>query len=192
VLAVTAGLCGAGQVTAVDISRRALVSARLNAAINGVAVRTRRGDLFAAVAGRRFDLIVSNPPYVPGPDQPARGLARSWEAGTRGRAFLDRICAEAPAHLCPGGVLLLVHSTVCGEEETVEALRRSGLQVRVVFRHVGRLGPRLRERAPWLRRQGLLDGDEDEVIVVRAQAALTERGATGEAEVRIQNPAGEV
>src|SRR5689334_17657235 len=51
------------EVTAVDISRRAVLTIRLNAALNGVRVRARRGDLFAAVAGERFDAIVSNPPY---------------------------------------------------------------------------------------------------------------------------------
>src|SRR5437763_2724499 len=65
VLAITAALCGARSVTAVDVSRRAVLAIRLNAQLNGVSVRAVRGDLFAPVAGRRFGLIVSNPPYVP-------------------------------------------------------------------------------------------------------------------------------
>jgi release factor glutamine methyltransferase len=154
---------------AVDVSRRALLAARLNAYINGVKVEPRRGDLFAAVAGQRFDLIVANPPYVPGGELPTRGPARAWEAGPAGRAFLDRICAEAPRHLRPGGVLLLCQSTICGERETLDALRRHGLDAAVVFRHVGSLGPLMRAREPWLRSAGLLKDEHDEVIVVRAQ-----------------------
>jgi release factor glutamine methyltransferase len=171
-LAIVAALAGA-SVVAVDVSRRAVLSARLNALLNGVHVTALRGDLFAPVAGRRFDVIVSNPPYLPHPDRelPRRGLARAVDSGPRGRAFLDRICAEAGDHLTPGGVLLLVHSSVCGERETIEAVSAQGLAAEVVFRHRGPLGPRLHARVDWLRAEGLLlPGDEEEVIVVRAQA----------------------
>jgi release factor glutamine methyltransferase len=172
ILAITAALHGASRVVAVDISRRAMASVRLNAWLNGVKVDALRGDLFAPVAGQRFDLIVSNPPYVPGQDPrlPRRGRSRAWEAGPRGRAFLDRICAEVPAYLNPGGVLLMVQNTITGERETIEALRSHGLEVTVALRHHGGLGPRLRERSQWLRAAGLLDGDHDEVLIIRARA----------------------
>src|SRR5690348_3877048 len=83
-----------GHLTTVDGSRRAMLSARINARLNGVPVSARRGDLFEAVAGERFDLIIANPPYVPGGAPPSRGAARAWEAGPDGRVVLDRICAE--------------------------------------------------------------------------------------------------
>jgi release factor glutamine methyltransferase len=169
-LAVVAARRGAESV-AVDVSRRAVISARLNAALNGVRVTALRGDLFEPVADRRFDVIVSNPPYLPDPDEelPRSGVARAWEAGPRGRALLDRICAQAGEHLMPGGALLLIHSSVCGERETIDALSAGGLEAGVIFRHRGPLGPRLRARADWLRAQGLLlGGDEEELIVVRA------------------------
>jgi len=171
VLAVTAALYGASEVTAVDVSRRSLVSAWLNAAVNGVRVAPRRGDLFDAVGDRRFDVITTNPPYVPSPstELPRRGPERAWDAGPDGRAFIDRICAAAPEHLRPGGVLLLVQSAICGEEETLAALRRVGLQAQVAVRHMGELGPRMRERLDWLRDQGRAWDGRDEVIVVRAQ-----------------------
>ncbi|MBV9809021.1 MAG: methyltransferase [Solirubrobacterales bacterium] len=171
-LAVVAALTGSPTV-AIDVSRRAVLSARLNGLLNGVRVTALRGDLFEPVAGRRFDVIVSNPPYLPHPDAelPERGLARAVDAGPRGRAFLDRICAQVADHLTPGGVLLLVHSSVCGELETLEALAASGLRADVVYRHRGALGPRLQARVEWLRAQGmLLEHDEEEVIIVRAQA----------------------
>ena len=169
-LAIVAALAGASTV-AVDVSRRAVLSVRLNAVLNGVRVKALRGDLFAPVADRRFDVIVSNPPYLPHPDEelPERGLARAIDAGPRGRAFLDRICARVGEHLTAGGVLLLVHSSVCGEAETLEALAARGLQAEVAYRHRGSLGPVLRARADWLRSQGLLlEGDQEEVIVFRA------------------------
>jgi release factor glutamine methyltransferase len=170
-VAVTAALHGASEVVAVDVSRRALLSARLNAAINGVRVTGWRGDLLDAVDGERFDVIVSNPPYVPSPSSelPRRGRERAWEAGPDGRVFIDRICAAAPAHLLPGGVVLVVQSVICGETQTLEAFRRAGLSAKVVFRHLGGLGPRMRERVAWLRQRGLLPNERDEVIVVRAR-----------------------
>lgn len=171
-LAVLAALLGADEVVAVDVSRRALVSARLNAALNGARVKPLRGNLFQAVPGRRFDVIVSNPPHVPSPAQqlPDRGPSRAWEAGPDGRVFLNRICADAGAHLNPGGILLIVHSAICDPEQTLTRLRATGLEADVVFRHLGHLGPLMRERSHWLRSVGLLEGEQDEVVVIRAQA----------------------
>jgi release factor glutamine methyltransferase len=172
-LAVLAARRGAREVVAVDISRLAVVAARLNGSFNGVKVHGVQGDLFSAVRGERFDLIVSNPPYLPSETDalPRRGRSRAWEAGRQGRALIDRICAEVSGHLNPDGVLLLVHSSVCGEGETVRALSERGLNTSVVARHRGPLGPRLRARAQWLRSEGLLpDAGIEELVVVRAQA----------------------
>jgi release factor glutamine methyltransferase len=168
-LAVRAALGGPREVTAVDVSRRAVATIRLNAALNGVKVRTRRGDLLGAVAGERFDAIVSKPPYVPAPtdELPARGPERAWDAGRDGRALLDRICAAAPHHLRPGGVVLLVHSSLLGVERSLEALRAGGLKPSVAARERGPLGPLMNGRRAHLEAQGLLaPGATEEVVVV--------------------------
>ncbi len=133
-----------GTLVTVDVSRRAVLNARVNALANRVAIDARRGDLLAAVAGERFDLILANPPYVPGEAPPRRGAARAWEAGADGRAVLDRICAEAPRHLAPGGALLLVHSEFCGTPTTLRAYAAHGLRAEVVARERGPLGPLMR------------------------------------------------
>ncbi len=169
ILAVAAAGAGAGAVTAVDVSRRAVWAARINARLNRVSVRARRGDLFAPLAGRRFDLIVSNPPYVPAARAglPARGRARAWDAGRDGRALLDRICAAAPAHLKPGGSLLVVHSDVCDGDRTVDLLAEGGLSAEVVARARGPLGRLLTARRDLLEHRGLLaPGSEDEELLV--------------------------
>ena len=160
-----------GRATAVDVSRRSVLTVRLNALLNGVGRRVRavRGDLFAAVGGRDFDVIASNPPYVPSDADapPARGPARAWKAGPDGRLVLDRICAEAPRRLRPGGSLLLVHSSLCGTETTLEQLRAGGLEARVVRSERGPLGPLMLERAAELERRGVLaPGQRDEEVVV--------------------------
>jgi release factor glutamine methyltransferase len=174
-LAIAGAQAGAGAVTAIDVSRSAVLTVRINARLNGVRVRPLPGDLFAPVAGERFDAIVSNPPYLPAEDDalPRRGPQRAWDAGTDGRVLLDRICEEAPAHLAPGGFLLLVHSSVCGLEPTVRRLEAGGLAVDVLERRRGALGPLLAARAPVLEARGILaPGErEEDMLVVRAAAA---------------------
>jgi release factor glutamine methyltransferase len=168
VLALTAAACGAAT-TAIDISRRALLTVRLNAARAGVRVQTLRGRTFMPVAGERFDLIVSNPPYVPSPRPgvPRFGASRAWEAGHDGRLILDALCDGAPAHLRPGGVLLLVHSSLIGTEATLQRLRRAGLvnvEVRACVR--GPLGPLM--RAQQIAGTIPAEVEEEDVVIIRA------------------------
>ncbi|MFI8192520.1 HemK2/MTQ2 family protein methyltransferase [Streptomyces sp. NPDC085946] len=160
------------RVTAVDVSRRAVWAARLNALLAGLPLRTRRGDLFAPVRGQAFDVILANPPYVPAPhDRKPRGAARAWDAGGDGRLILDRICREAPGLLRPGGVLLIVQSALSDSERTLRMLRTAGLKAAVTRRQRIAFGPVLRGRERWLRQRGLLhhDENEEELVVVRAE-----------------------
>jgi release factor glutamine methyltransferase len=177
VLAVQAALLGA-RVTAVDISRRALFSARVNALLNGVRVNTRHGSLFSGVAGERFDTIVSNPPYLPSSSEavPPRGPSRAWDAGIDGRALLDPLCRQVAQHLRPGGTVLLVHSSVCGIGRTLDELAAQGLDADVVARRRGALGPRLRERVADLWAAGALPPRslEEEIAIVRGRRPATQ------------------
>jgi len=101
-------------VAATELSPAALAVARENAAALGATIELLEGDLFAPLPpGRRFDVIVSNPPYVPTGELP--GLSRevrrepslALDGGPDGLALLRRIVAEAPRRLAPGGTLLL-------------------------------------------------------------------------------------
>jgi release factor glutamine methyltransferase len=181
VLAVAAALAGAREVTAVDISRRAVLTARINARLNGVRVRGGRGDVFAPVAGRRFDLILANPPYVPGESDelPERGVRRAWEAGRDGRALLDRFCPDVAAHLAPGGRALIVQSSLSGEQQTLDALAERGLEPRVVVRQRGGLGPIVSGRARMLESRGLLEPGEREEDVIVIEGRAPAPGSTG-------------
>jgi len=174
VLAIAAAQAGASDVTAVDISRRAVLTARLNARLNGVRVRAVRGDVFEPVAGRRLDLILANPPYVPGESDvlPARGAARAWEAGRDGRALLDRFCPAVGVHLSPGGRVLVVQSSLSGERETLDALTASGLEAEVLVRRRGGFGPIVSARAAQLEESGVLaPGErEEDVLVIEGRA----------------------
>jgi release factor glutamine methyltransferase len=180
-IAIAAAREGAREVTVVDVSRRALVTSWVNARRNGVRVRVRRGDLFAPVAGERFDLILANPPYVPSTDGalPTAGAARAWEGGGDGRALLDRLCAAAPEQLAPGGTLLLVQSSICGERATLDRLAATGLHAERVAAARGPLGPLMRERAPLLEARGLLAPGqrEEELLVLGGRASRVAIGA---------------
>ncbi|GAA4081750.1 HemK2/MTQ2 family protein methyltransferase [Streptomyces shaanxiensis] len=170
VLAVQAARLG-GHVTAVDISWRAIATAWLNALLNGQTLRVRHGDLATAVPGRRFDLVIANPPYVPAPGpRPPRGRARAWDAGTDGRLLIDRICDSAPTFLRPTGTLLIVHSHLCGVGATLTRLAEAGLRAEVVDRTLLPFGRVLRSRLAWLREQGLTaEGTTEELVVIRAE-----------------------
>ena len=152
------------HLTTVDVMRRAVLCARVNARLNGVPISARRGDLLEAVAGETFDLIIANPPYVPGGAPPTRGASRAWEAGPDGRVVLDRIIAEAPRHLAPGGTLLLVHSEFCGTPTTLRAYAAGGLQADVAASEQGPLGPLMRAAV------GADGRDSEEIVVARGKA----------------------
>ncbi|MFE2583173.1 HemK2/MTQ2 family protein methyltransferase [Streptomyces sp. NPDC059378] len=172
VLALQAAGRGA-RVTAVDVSWPAVASARLNAGRRRVPLHVVHGDFAERAAGRSFDLVVSNPPYVPSPENrlPSHGPERAWEAGPDGRDVINRICMITPFMLRPGGVLLMVHSGMCGARETVDRLTEAGLVAEVITRTSVPWGPVLRSRRGWLERQGLAVGAEDaeELVVIRAR-----------------------
>jgi len=139
------------QVDLVDVSPEALALARENIERLHVGARVRaiRSDLFAALGNARYDLIVSNPPYVPAADvralpreyghEPALGL----EAGDDGLDFALRIMADAPAHLADEGLVIV---EVGDSEAALSALLPRVPFAWVEFK-VGQMGVFVLERA---------------------------------------------
>lgn len=108
-----ASLVPHARVTLSDASREALEIAKKNMHALGVKADLRHGDLFAAVGRARFDLIASNPPYIPRGELAELQKEVQYEprlaldGGPDGLDFYRRIAEEAGAHLNPGGSIYL-------------------------------------------------------------------------------------
>ena len=105
----------AATVTAVDVSSDALEVAAINVERHALQdrVQTLRSNLFAGIRGRRFDLVVSNPPYVSSNDPHLKVLRhepqRALIAGVDGLAAIGAIANDATSFLKPGGLLIVEH-----------------------------------------------------------------------------------
>ncbi|SRR6266568_810409 len=139
-IAISLALAGKGaRVVATDLSEEALAVARENATALGAAVEFATGDLWSAVHGAEpFDVVVSNPPYVPAKElatlsrEVRREPCIALDGGEDGLAVLRRIVEGAPARLRPGGTLCLeMHES---HVDTLPALCRSAGLVRVEAR----------------------------------------------------------
>ncbi len=132
------------RVTAVDISPEALAVAASNADRHGLGERIRfvQGDLFASLPpGERFDFILGNPPYIPREEiaKLADGV-RNYEphlaldGGVDGFAVFERLIAEAPAHLNPGGYLLIEIGSPQEEPARERIARHEGYELEKTIR----------------------------------------------------------
>lgn len=136
------------QVHAADLSEGALAVTRRNAEQLHARVTLHQGDLFGSIpAGLRFDVIVSNPPYIPAADclelqeEVRREPMMALDGGADGYDFYRRIAKAAPAFLKEGGTLLM--EVGAGQAETVMALcRDAGLrdvQAHEDYQHIERM-----------------------------------------------------
>jgi ribosomal protein L3 glutamine methyltransferase len=114
-LAIIAAMClPNAEIDAVDLSADALEVAKLNVADHGMddRIRLKHGDLFKPLKSARYDLIITNPPYVAAaevaafPPEYANEPQLAHLGGSDGLDLVRRILAEAPAHLTPEGGLI--------------------------------------------------------------------------------------
>ena len=118
------------RVTAVDLNPEAVRCARINALANHLEdrIEVREGDLFAPVAGERFDLVLFNPPFFRG--APRDRLDLAW----RGTDVLERFAAGLPEALTERGTALLCLSTDGDGEALLADLRRGGFSIETAAR----------------------------------------------------------
>lgn len=176
-VAIAAAEMGSASTTAFDICPRAVACSRGNTEAAGVDVDIHEGSWVEALEWSPFDVVVSNPPYVPTPpggDErpvcPDAGPPWAWNAGPDGRTILDPLCEAAPKLLCDGGSLLLVHSALCGVQQSLDALKWAGMDAKVVASKWIPFGPVMTARAVWLEQVGLIPRGrrEEELVVIRA------------------------
>ncbi len=128
----------AARVTATDLSPRALRFAATTAALAGLDWELLRGDLAEPVAGRRFDLVVSNPPFVAGPGTTTHTYR---DSGRPGDEVCARLAAAAPGLLTEGGTMQYLANWlhVAGEDWTDRVagwVAGTGLDAWVIQREV--------------------------------------------------------
>ena len=129
--------CPQAAVTASDLSHDALELARQNAKANGADVHFVQGDLWEPLKGQTFDLILSNPPYIPTADcdtlqkEVLREPRMALDGGTDGLDFYRRIADEAVAHLNPGG-LIAVELGIGEAEDVAKLFENAGLTDAVI------------------------------------------------------------
>ncbi len=145
------------QVVATDLSPRALALARLTAQLCGVSLDLREGSLFEPVAGERFDLVVSNPPFVVSPS----GGHTYRDSGMPADSLCRALVMRAPEHLAPGGWCQLLANWLLVEgedwrERVAGWVAPTGCDAWVVQREVQ---DPAEYAAMWLRDAGLDDGD---------------------------------
>jgi release factor glutamine methyltransferase len=176
--AIAAAEMGCASVTAFDICPHAVRCSRDNAAVAGVGIDVREGSWIEALDCAPFDVMVSNPPYVPTPPDddtvfigPNAGPSWAWNAGADGRLVLDPLCEAAPKLLCDGGTLLLVHSALAGVQQSLDSLKWAGMNAKVIATKWIPFGPVMTARATWLEDTGRIPYGrrEEELVVIRAE-----------------------
>jgi HemK-related putative methylase len=120
----------ASRVIAVDINPEAVRCARINALMNHVEdrVEARESDLFAAVTGERFDVVLFNPPFYRG--KPRDRYDHAW----RSNDTFERFAGQLPEHLTESGHALLVLSSDGESESFLACLREHGYRIGIAAR----------------------------------------------------------
>lgn len=176
-VAIAAAEMGAASVTAFDICPRAVRCSRGNAVDAGVDVDVRQGSWTVALDCGPFDVIVSNPPYVPIPPESDAELIPSsagpewaWNGGANGRLVLDPLCETAADLLSDGGSMLLVQSVFADPLRSLDSLRSTGMAAEIVASQWIPFGPVLSAQTKWLEDTGRLQAGcrEEELVVIRA------------------------
>ena len=159
-------------VVATDVNPRAVEFARFNAALNGRELDVREGSLFAPVADREFDVVLTNPPFEPAP--PDAEWPLHSHGGEDGLSVVRALLARLPDHLARGGRLEMITWTTAGDRglEIVPllgtALPDHGVRIEVLSdRPLGPFADRFRDAAGYREwRARLAERSLDRVVMV--------------------------
>ncbi len=115
------------RIVAVDINPAAVRCTRANVALNGLddRIEVQTGDLFAPLAGRQFDVVLFNPPFLHGP--PRDDADRAW----RSTDVAERFATRLREHLTPSGFALVLLSSFGGADEFLRQFHRHDFELTV-------------------------------------------------------------
>ncbi len=118
----------ADRVVAVDVNPEAVRCARINALLHRIEDRVdvREGDLFAPVEDERFDVVLFNPPYLPGHPR------SEFERALRSTDTIERFAAALGGHLTTDGIALVLLSSIGDEAAHLESFRSHGFSAEPV------------------------------------------------------------
>ncbi len=123
------------DVTAVDMNPEAVEITKLNAHANKTHVHAFKSDLFSDVSGK-FDLIIFNPPYLP-VEEGEKDV--TYSGGASGLETIGKFIGQVKKHLNPGGGVLILISSLTGEQEVTGLFKEQGMKAAAVER----------EKIPW-------------------------------------------
>lgn len=109
-------------VTAADVNPHAVECTKRNAAKNSVRIDTVKSDLFEKVQGN-YDVIVFNPPYLPGAATSTSWIEKAWSGGDDGSETAVQFLNDAWKHLSPGGRIFMILSSVGGLMSVLRSAR---------------------------------------------------------------------
>jgi release factor glutamine methyltransferase len=129
---INAARLGASSVVSTDLEKKALENAKENSErlVPEATFEFRQGSLFEPVENEKFNVIIFNPPYVPSEEKKFEDL----DGGKKGREALDGFLAGFSAHLEKGGNCFFLQTSLNGEKETGEILKKQGFEFEVVAR----------------------------------------------------------
>lgn len=130
------------KVIATDVNEFALQAAEANARENKFShkISFKKSDLFEklreAEYAKSFDSIIFNPPYLPtrAEDKLKGEINSAFDGGVTGRDVINAFLKDFDSFLRPNGLLLMAHSSLAGNKETIAALKKKGFDVSVVGR----------------------------------------------------------
>jgi len=123
------------DVTAVDINEKAVECTKRNARINNINIEVLEGDLFEPVSGKKYDIIVFNPPYLP-EESLDRYLSLTYReaviGGEKGNEVIIKFLKELPNYLSENGKAYFVTSSLSDVKEIMIVAIENGLRLELV------------------------------------------------------------
>jgi len=124
------------KVTLVDLCEPALSCAKVNAERNRLSSKCEviQSRLFSSLAGRTFDTILFNPPYLPTSKfEVTKELDEAWNGGPDGRRIIDPFLERVANHLSPNGQVLFLSSSLSDTAKTIKMFDSQGFRVERVL-----------------------------------------------------------